>query len=242
MGVKYSVNEKFFDTWDTEMAYVLGYMFADGSLEDSPEIRGKYVRVSSTDLDRIEYIREVFKSKHTIIADKPSPRHKMRYLLRIGSRGLYVGVMNRGVTPRKSLTMTFPDVPLPFLPAFVRGYFDGDGCARIDVVHGKPKRILAIFTSGSKKFLSSLHNHLVAEIGIKGPGLYKHGGTKGAYQLRYSARDSLRLFSYMYPAPFDTRLCLKRKYAIFEEYLALRGISRADIPKVLKQKGPVVKG
>jgi hypothetical protein len=242
MGVKYSVNEKFFDTWNTEMAYVLGYLFADGSLENSPSIRGKYVRVSSTDKDRIEYIRKVLGSEHNIISDKPSVRHKIRHLLRIGDQRLYTGVTNRGITERKSLTMPFPDVPLPFLPAFVRGYFDGDGCARIDVVHGKPKRILAIFTSGSKQFLETLHKKLVSEIGILGSGLYKHGSTKGAYQLRYSARDSLRLFLFMYPAPFDVRLCLKRKYAIFEKYLALRGIKRTDIPRILKQKGPVVKG
>ena len=43
MGLKYPVNEKFFDAWSSEMAYVLGFIFADGSLEDSPNIRGKYI-------------------------------------------------------------------------------------------------------------------------------------------------------------------------------------------------------
>lgn len=33
MGLKYSVNEKFFDAWNKGMAYTLGYVFADGSLE-----------------------------------------------------------------------------------------------------------------------------------------------------------------------------------------------------------------
>ena len=57
MGIKFSVNEKFFDVWSLEMSYVLGFLYADGHLEDSPYIRGKYVRVINTDRDRIELIK-----------------------------------------------------------------------------------------------------------------------------------------------------------------------------------------
>lgn len=57
MGVKYDSNERFFDRWNPEMAYVLGFMFADGSLEDASYLRGKYVRVSSTDKDRVVAMR-----------------------------------------------------------------------------------------------------------------------------------------------------------------------------------------
>jgi len=40
-------------------------------------------------------------------------------------------LMSHGVVPKKSLILTFPPlstVSEDFLPAFVRGYFDGDGC------------------------------------------------------------------------------------------------------------------
>ncbi len=241
MGVKYSVNEKFFDTWNEEVAYVLGYLYADGSLENASGIRGKYVRVSSTDKDRIDTIRSLLGSRHTIIRIDGTDNHKTKYLLRIGNHALYDGLVSHGVTPHKSMTMRFPKVPLPYLSAFVRGYFDGDGCAHIDVVHGKPKRLLTIFTSGSRAFLMALHRWLVIRIGMVGSGLYKHGSTKGAYQLRYSTRDSLRLFLFMYPSGFTQALCMGRKYAIFEKYLELRGVLRSDIPRILKQKGPVAK-
>ena len=30
--LKYSVNEKFFDKWTSQMAYILGFTFADGNI------------------------------------------------------------------------------------------------------------------------------------------------------------------------------------------------------------------
>ena len=53
MGIKYRVNENFFEKWSPLMAYVLGYIYADGNLDDSPYMRGKYIKITSTDLDSI---------------------------------------------------------------------------------------------------------------------------------------------------------------------------------------------
>lgn len=70
MGIRYAINERFFDEWSVEMAYVLGYLYADGSLESAPYIRGKYIRVTSTDEDRIVAIRRLLSSKHRIAVEK----------------------------------------------------------------------------------------------------------------------------------------------------------------------------
>ena len=242
MGVKYSSNEKFFDRWGREMAYVLGFMFADGSLEDAPYLRGKYVRVSSTDKDRVVAIKSLLNSDHTIVRRDTGKNHKTAYLLRIGSHTLFNRLNNLGVTPHKSLTMQFPKMPLEYLSDFVRGYFDGDGCVYIDRgPNGQPKRLLCVFTSGSKSFLQDLHAHLVSRIGIVGTGLYPHGSTCGAYQLRYSTRDSLRLFQFMYKGPTSKELHLRRKYDIFTWYLRKRNLSAKEISSVLRQNGPVAK-
>jgi hypothetical protein len=58
MGIKYFVNEKFFSSWGKNMAYVLGYIYADGNLEYSPKIRGRYLRISSTDKNTIIKIKK----------------------------------------------------------------------------------------------------------------------------------------------------------------------------------------
>lgn len=242
MGLKYFSNEKFFDVWSPEMAYVLGFMFADGSLENAPYLRGKYVRVSSVDKDRIVAIKSLLNSDHTIVKRDIGENHKTTYLLRIGSHALFDCLNNLGVTPNKSLTMKFPKIPRENLADFVRGYFDGDGCAYIDRgTDGRPKRLLTVFTSGSKSFLQNLHAFLIKRIGITGTGLYSHGSTRRAYQLRYSTRDSLRLFQFMYKNPLPKKLHLQRKYDIFIWYLRKRNLLVNEVSSVLGQKGPMAK-
>lgn len=49
------------------MAYVLGYLYADGSLENAHYLRGKYIRVTSIDRKSIDNIRKSLKSEHRII-------------------------------------------------------------------------------------------------------------------------------------------------------------------------------
>jgi len=72
MGIKYKVNENFFKEWSPIMAYVLGYWYADGSLEDASYLRGKYIRVTSIDKSTIEKIRDWLDSEHAIVVLKPT--------------------------------------------------------------------------------------------------------------------------------------------------------------------------
>lgn len=243
MGIKYAVNEGFFSEWSNEMAYVLGFIFADGSLEDSPYIRGKYLRICNTDQDRIEAIKRLLSSSHTIVKTEAFENRKSRYLLRIGNHALYDSLVDIGVTPRKSFTMQFPSVPPAVLPHFVRGYFDGDGCVHIAKSPTGTARLLTIFTSGSKHFLEELHARLCTAIDMKGSALHKHGSTEGAFQLRYFARDSIRLFNFMYPPSLHADLLLRRKYDIFMRYFD--EVSRSEgrrMSKYIPRSGLMVKG
>ncbi|HEX2792420.1 MAG TPA: hypothetical protein VHO23_01770 [Candidatus Paceibacterota bacterium] len=242
MGKKTPVDEAFFDSWSVSMAYVLGYLYADGNMQYSQNIRGKYVRVLSTDRDRIALIRDLMKSQHTIRVEDRSENRKLAYCLSIGSHALYDALIEIGMTPAKSLTMVLPHIPLFYFPAFVLGYFDGDGCVCIErAPNGNPKRLLSIFTSGSRAFLSSMHERLVHEAGVTGKGLFAHGSSKGTYQLRYGARDSIRLFKLMYSTPELVGLALERKYGIFTKYFNIRGLRLKDLDSELERKGPMVK-
>ena len=221
MGVKYYYNDSFFDTWSDGMAYVLGYLFADGSLDDVPQIRAKYMRVTSTDRDRIYLIRKLLSSQHTIVREVLGGNRLPRYLLSIGSHRLYDALTSRGLTPHKSLTMELPLIPPRYFGAFVCGYFDGDGCVYIDQQKSKSRyglgRMTIIFTSGSKNFLQALHDILSKRRIVRGRGLYVHSN-KRAYQLRYLNDDCTNIFRLMYEGPHMKDLCLKRKYAIFSRY------------------------
>ena len=231
MGIRYAVNENFFRIWNQDMAYILGFLFADGSMENASYIRGKYVRVSSTDKDIILKIRDALNSLHSIVTIAPSQSHrKTRYLLRIGNKKLYDSLVTHGLQPRKSLTMDFPSVPERYLPDFIRGYFDGDGCAYIETRKNKfsaPYYMLkVIFTSGSRGFLETLAKILHAHCVKHEMPLYS---SLRSFQLRYSLCDSIAIFEYLYCKHKPT-MFLERKLKIFLKYFKLQ-----------KGKGPVVK-
>lgn len=212
MGIKYAVDEAFFDSWTQEMAYVLGYFYADGSLEDASYLRGKYIRVSSVEKYSILRIKRWLGSDHTIMEQKSTWENgKTRYLLRIGSHRLYDKLILLGLYPNKSLTIEFPDIPKECLHHFVRGYLDGDGCVYFYRALGKrgklvTKKLSVIFTSGSEIFLEKLNNSLKKHLTLKQKKIYKG---QRAYQLRYGTSDSVKLFSFLYkdalPQTYFTR-------------------------------------
>ena len=88
LGIKYKVNESFFNKWSPVMAYVLGYWYADGSMY--PSVRGSYITVTSVDQDTIYKIKKWLGSHHIIRMRKPTwPNGKNSFALRIGNKNLY---------------------------------------------------------------------------------------------------------------------------------------------------------
>lgn len=213
--------ENFFDTWSADMAYVLGYFASDGCMYRNK--RGSYyIGFVSVDPELIAMVKKMMGVNNAIEEyQSPKQNHKRRYTLQIGSKRIYQRLLEIGLTPKKSLTLKFPDIPDKYLPHFVRGYFDGDGCA----TYGKYKRsdgrnpqykLAATFTCGSKKFLRQLQKKL-CKIGEMGKGcLSPH--QPGAYNLAYSLRDARQLYNFMYPT--TTVPHLGRKKAKFEEAFA----------------------
>lgn len=227
------------------MAYVLGYLYADGSLEDASYLRGKYLRVTSVEKDSIVRIRQWLGSEHTIVISRP-PIGKTRYLLRIGSHKLYDSLIALGLYPNKSLTVKFPDLPNKYLCHFVRGYLDGDGCVYLEMGNGKLgqriiKKLSIIFTSGSKIFLERMDEVLRSKLSLKEDRIYNG---KRCYQLRYQTFNSIKLFSFLY-GDIKDGVYFKRKLAPFLKYFKLRP-SKIDrgVSRVLKHidiQGDVVK-
>ena len=220
MGIKYKVNEKFFDKWDRPMAYVLGFFCADGSLEDAMYLRGKYVRFVSTDESVIVGIRKVLGSEHTIYkVKKRVSNRKTQHLLRIGSHVLFDVLFKLGLRPNKSLTMRLPKIPNKYFGDFVRGYFDGDGCVYIGFGKQKlPKNLLIALTSGSADFLEDLRKRINLACNFCKNNVYI---SHRSFQIRYNTEQSIKLFCLMYK---DTKggQYLKRKKDIFRRYFKLR--------------------
>ncbi len=223
MGIKYKINESFFEKWSPNMAYVLGYIYADGSLDDSPYMRGKYIQIASIDKDSIERIKNFLNSEHKITEKKSNfIGSKICFVLRIGSHKIYNDLFKLGLYPNKSLTVNFPKVPQKYLGHFIRGYFDGDGCVHFARIKGKRdkliiKRVRVIFTSGSKIFLENM-NEVLKIVGVEEGKIYS---SKRSYQAIYNTKNSIRLFKLMYKKT-GVNSFFMRKFRIFNNYFELQ--------------------
>ncbi len=226
------------------MAYVLGYIYADGALIDGSYMRGKYLTITSTDQDSIERIKSFLDSEHTIFTRKSNYTNgKLHFGLKIGSHKIYNDLLKFGLFPNKSLTVKFPKIPKKYIGHFIRGYFDGDGCIFFEKGIGRNgqgiiKRIRTIFTSGSKTFLEGMDGALRISGIIKGKIYQSHR----AFQSKYPTDDSILIFKLMYSnAGYNS--FFMRKFKIFSEYLELRPIYQdSQVKKLLDlYNGHVVK-
>lgn len=213
-------NKDFFKSWSPAMAYVFGFIMADGAVEDvRKSSRTCYLHMANNDKDILDQIKTVMDSNHKIYS-RPErwqlfkQKHywcKQSFHLRIGSKEIYQNLIDLGVRPRKSLTMKLPQIPEEFLNYFLRGYFDGDGCVNIYKQRGKKSIIQIVFTSGSKTFLSHLSKLLSFNLSIKLKNIYFTGG---AFRLIYKSKSAFEILTFMYKnlceAPY-----LKYKYLKF---------------------------
>lgn len=222
MPIYKTKDEIFFKTWTPEMAYILGFFTADGSM-----IRNKrgahFIEFQITDKDLLERIRRLIKSNHKITVRKRKDGWKTSYRLQIGSKEIFNDLLKFGLTPNKSKKVRLPDIPKKYFHHFTRGYFDGDGNVTVSKYirasrnNKKSSTILSGFISGSKKFIEKLHIDLKKIAGVKGGTLYYHA--KG-YRLYFSVNDSLILYKFMYKN-LKNNLFLARKKKVFERYFKI---------------------
>jgi hypothetical protein len=220
MPILRTKHEDFFKTWSSDMAYVLGFFAADGSMYRTR--RGThFIGFQITDGELLKAIRDALGSNHKIGIKKAHANNKTVYQLQIGSKVIFNDLIKLGMTPAKSKTIFLPDIPKDYFADFLRGYFDGDGHVSSGTykvaARKNPKRILLSgFTSGSKIFLEQLLMQS-KRFGIRGGSLYYSGG---GYRLSFSILDSLALYKIMY-ASGPKKLFLKRKRERFEKYFGL---------------------
>src|SRR3989338_2358726 len=225
-----AVNHDFFKKWTPEMAYVLGYFEADGSMIRNN--RGAhFIEFTSIDKSLVLLVRRALSSSHTIsVRLARLSTHKISYRIQIGSKEMFNDLRSFGFMQNKSNTIRLPKIPQEYFGDFVRGYFDGDGNVYFKKLWenaGKKKKgIFACrFTSGSKKYLEDLHRSLKNMGVAKGFILAK--SHQSGFELVLSHRDSLALYQLIYNTASCSGLFLPRKYKLFQKairtlYPALR--------------------
>jgi intein/homing endonuclease len=219
MLVKY--NKDFFKEWNPDMAYILGFLYADGNIIKTKRDT-HFVSLQIKDRPILESIKASLKSDHKIHVRTHKGESGLMYRLQIGSKEYFQDLVALGLIPNKTKRMRLPNIPKVFVGDFIRGYFDGDGNVWTGYVHKERKvqtvAIQAVFTSCSKEFLNDIKT-LLKSFGIEGGSLYTP--KKGTYsRLLYSILDALKLYEIMYNGSY--KLVLERKRLVFERFMHTR--------------------
>ncbi len=188
---KNTSDEKFFRNWNPGMAYILGYIFADGNINWNlkKSYRAMTITAAEKDKGHLENIRSRLKSTKGLLYSGDTKS----YRLIINSKVMCKDLMALGLTPHKSLTVRFPKVPERFLNHFIRGVIDGDGNVRYVNRKRSPYFEITI-SSGSKAFLKSMAKK-IAQVGILGK---VRENNNGVFILQYSCRRGLNLANWIY--------------------------------------------
>src|SRR3989344_5957481 len=104
MPIYKTKNENFFKIWSPTMAYVLGFIAADGALIQNKR-GGHFLEIQITDRELLRNIRHALGSNHKISTRKQLPGQKLIHRLQIGSKVMFRDLCARGITQKKSKTI-----------------------------------------------------------------------------------------------------------------------------------------
>jgi hypothetical protein len=130
--IKFKCNSDYFTNLDTDFKwYIIGLLYADGNLYYAKQKHGEItLQLQEKDKSILEKIgNEIYKDNYTLyFVKKVNDNSSNNYVLKIRDKQIVKDLVAVGLTPRKSLTLKFPNVPDNYLKPFIQGYIDGDGC------------------------------------------------------------------------------------------------------------------
>lgn len=203
--MRYNYNkDAFSDLTDEHTVYFLGLLYADGNITDK-----NAVQIELIDLELIK------KFKCYMQTDKPiyhrtrnntiTESHAFTFSNQIIGRRLN----DLGIVPRKSLILSFPDIPEKSVSHFIRGYFDGDGC--ISIIEGKTTKRLRFCLIGTLDMLSKIQEILICKLGINKTKLIQKN--LNVYELHIKKQYDVKLIrNFLYQ---NSSVFLSRKKEIF---------------------------
>jgi hypothetical protein len=213
---KYKVNDNFFKKWSSNMAYVLGFWFADGNMRKRLGAGNFSIAQQTKDEYILKNILSAMKCNNPIYQ---SSTRKNSSVFEISSEEIYRDLIKLGGTPCKSKNIKLPYVPLKFFPDFLGGLFDGDGCVSKRYPKNQNPYYISFICSGSIKFLEQLKLFLFKEkIGIIGHIYSNYNKNGQTMKLCFGVKQTKKLGKFMYRNySKKPMLKLERKFNKFVE-------------------------
>jgi hypothetical protein len=198
------VNHHFFSAWNPEMAYVLGFWFADGWM--SQPDKDCHITFVTKDLAHLQLIQRTMQSEQAIYA-----RSDGCSSLTMGSKQLWHDLFNLGGLPAKSLIVDMPYIPQDVVRHFIRGFIDGDGSLYWETV---PRKRPMLSILGGISFLERLTLIIDEETGVGMARVW--GYAHRTPTIAYTGIKAKVLAKWLYTSG---ALMLERKAAIAREFI-----------------------
>lgn len=212
---KYTINDNFFKTQNTDMAYLLGLLASDGSI--AKKENGIFLELHQQDEEILEKIKTKTNSSRELshrINNNQTPCVKFQ----VWSAAWKEDLAKYGIKPNKTFSLEPPTLLEPkYRIDYIRGYFDGDGC----VYYREPKEGSSCVNIGgaSKEVIKWIRNEL-NNLGIS-TSSFNHkilNNNSNYYELIYYRKQILQMIynSFYYD---NNILYLKRKKQKFEKII-----------------------
>lgn len=214
MKYKYDIN--YFEVIDTEeKAYWLGFIYADGCISNDSK-QQLIIELCKQDKIVLEKFISCINGNNQIYENKHS------YRLAICQKDFTNNLLDKGVFPKKSLLLKFPNTDIiqkQLIRHFIRGYFDGDGSISCNKYYNKGKNryyyISEFNILGTISFIESILKFLPSS-----KYKIKHETKQtNVYKYRvYNRVDIVKIFHYLYD---DSNIYLERKRDKFMDIIDL---------------------
>jgi len=206
----------FFRTWSKEMAYILGLICSDGN------VCGDVLTIVQKNKEYLEQIAKMMEF-HTLkigtrIAKLNNKEYEQNRLV-IRNRILVEDLKKLGVMERKSLKLGKIPVPEKFMPNFILGYFDGDGCFTysFEKRNGKVRPHWELL--GTYNFLNWIQNEISNLIKLPNRKVRKKSKKDKISILAYGNHSHIKILcDWLYR---NNSFYLMRKYDKYQSYLRI---------------------
>jgi hypothetical protein len=206
-----NVNVKYFDSVGFSQAYILGYIWGDGTVVWNEEI-GEYrlqFACQLKDRELLEQVKSELQVKSEIYycfqkEKRAGRKDQRRWCLSVNSKRLIRPILGRGFIPNKSFVdPSHPLIEDEVYGHFLRGILDSDGTV------GKNGRVEYL---GSHIFINTLRDRLVSLLGITPFNPTTSSGTEKVSRIGWNSKsDTQILRDFMYPQGVTLYLGRKKR-------------------------------
>lgn len=199
----YHCDELVFDDWNPEMAYWLGFIWADGNVRDSSGRYGLRLTVKIFDRTHLVSFQSFMKTNVPIkIVNYRSKRGGKYYpqaVICINRKRVVKSLEKYNISAHRSVNgEVFPEIPNVYIWDFFRGFFDGDGAIHRPQVCKFFCSGWAVGFFGSKTCMEFLRDLIFKDTGIT-MKVRRNGKSEVNYSLTRTGPAVLPVLKLLYP-------------------------------------------